>query len=61
MTVDVANYAPADPYIEQIAHFVRVIEGAEAPLVSAEDATRTLQATLAVAESARLGQTITLD
>ncbi|MDA8248218.1 MAG: Gfo/Idh/MocA family oxidoreductase [Rhodospirillales bacterium] len=47
--------APADPYARQLLHFGRVIRGEEAPLVSAEDATRTLAATLAVQVAAARG------
>lgn len=42
-----------DPYVEQIRHLRAVVEGREQPLVSGEDGTRTLAATLAVHESAR--------
>ena len=44
-----------DPLARQLAHFCAVIRGQSAPRVSAADATRTLRATLAVAESARMG------
>jgi len=49
-----------NPYDAQIAHFCRVARGEEAPLVSAEDATRTLRATLAVREAAETGRLINL-
>ena len=42
----------ADPYTRQLQHFKAVIDGTEAPLCSALDGLRTLQATLAVAEAA---------
>jgi predicted dehydrogenase len=42
-----------DPYVEQIRHLRAVVERREQPLVSGEDGTRTLAATLAVHESAR--------
>lgn len=61
LSVESAPYAPGDPYLEQIAHFVRVIRGLEAPLVSAEDATLTLRATLAVEKSAREGRSVSLE
>jgi len=42
-----------DVYAEQIRHLRAVVDGREAPVVSGEDGTRTLAATLAVHESAR--------
>jgi len=42
----------ADPIQAQIAHFADVVRGCAAPLVTARDAARTLEATLAVAEAA---------
>ena len=41
-----------DVYAEQIAHFARVIRGEEAPIITGEDAGRSLAATLAVIEAA---------
>jgi hypothetical protein len=41
-------------------HFRAVIEGDEEPVCSAEDAMRSLEATLAVAEAARSGAAIAL-
>ena len=49
-----------DPYAEQMRHFRAVIEGEEEPVCSAEDAMRSLEATLAVAEAARSGKEIAL-
>ncbi|MDO8769799.1 MAG: Gfo/Idh/MocA family oxidoreductase [Burkholderiaceae bacterium] len=46
----------ADPYTGQLQHFAAVIDGLEAPLCSALDGLRTLQATLAVSEAAASGQ-----
>ncbi|WP_282605142.1 Gfo/Idh/MocA family protein [Pelagibius sp. Alg239-R121] len=51
---------PEDAYINQCKHFCRVIQGEEAPRITAEDATRSLQATLAVFDAAESGQRITL-
>lgn len=51
----------ADPYSAQLQHFAAVIAGLEAPLCSALDGLRTLQATLAVSEAAASGQAVTLD
>ena len=45
----------ADPYTEQLLHFAAVVLGEEAPLCSALDGLRTLQATLAVLEAATAG------
>ena len=42
-----------DVYTEQVAHFTRVIRGEENPIISGEDASRSLAATLAVIEAAR--------
>ena len=49
-----------DPYAEQMRHFRAVIEGEEEPVCSADDAMRSLEATLAVAEAARSGKEIAL-
>ena len=51
----------ANPYDEQMSHFVAVIDGAAAPLCSAVDGMRTLEATLAVHRAAASGQVITLN
>lgn len=45
-----------DAYVAQCKHFCQVISGAESPRITAQDATRTLAATLAVFESAETGQ-----
>ena len=45
----------ADPYTAQLLHFAAVVLGEEAPLCSALDGLRTLQATLAVLEAAAAG------
>ena len=45
----------ADPYTAQLLHFAAVVLGEEAPLCSALDGLRTLQATLAVLEAATAG------
>jgi predicted dehydrogenase len=51
---------PADPLVEQLRHFCRVVRRAEPPAVSGADATRTLEATLAVHRSAASGHRIEL-
>lgn len=48
----------ADALSEQFAHFARVMRREEKPLVTAEDATRTLAATLAIRQSARRGNLV---
>jgi len=49
-----------DPIQAQAAHFADVIRGRTEPLITARDAARTLEATLAVTESAGLSQEIVL-
>jgi predicted dehydrogenase len=49
-----------DPYVEQLRHLRAVAEGREAPVCSARDGLRTLQATLAVHEAAAGGGTVQL-
>ena len=51
---------PADPLTAQLAHFCRVIRREEAPLVSGIEGIKTLAATLAVHESAKLGRAVWL-
>ncbi|WP_083897498.1 Gfo/Idh/MocA family protein [Azospirillum sp. B506] len=48
----------ANPYVNQLRHFVRVIRGEEEPIVGADDATRTLTATLAVHQAADGGPVV---
>lgn len=43
---------PLDPLVQQLTHFCAVIRGEAAPRVSAADAARTLEVTLAVAQAA---------
>jgi predicted dehydrogenase len=49
-----------DVYAEQMRHFVAVLSGNEAPVCSAGDATRSLEATLAVREAAQTGRPVRL-
>ena len=49
-----------DPIRAQIAHFAEVIRGRAEPLITARDAARTLEATLAVTESATTSREINL-
>ncbi len=55
-------YAPedVDPLAAQLAHFCRVIQGEEAPLVSGVEGLRTLAATQAVLTSGREGRPVDL-
>jgi predicted dehydrogenase len=48
----------ADPYPCQLHHFARVIRGEEPPVIDAAEGTRTLAATLAIAESAKTGRPV---
>lgn len=52
--------AAADPLINQIAHFARVINNAEAPLVSAEEGLRTMRVVGAIQDAAASGETVRL-
>lgn len=49
-----------DAFISQIEHFSAVIRGDEKPRITAEDATKSLRATLSVYEAARNGRRVTL-
>jgi len=49
-----------DPYAAQLDHFRDVVRGSEASLQPVEDGARTLIATLAVTEAARMGKRIEL-
>ncbi|SDW38416.1 Predicted dehydrogenase [Albimonas donghaensis] len=46
---------PSDPLAAQMAHFARVASGAAAPLVTGEDALRSLALALSIEEAARRG------
>jgi predicted dehydrogenase len=48
----------ADPYPRQLHHFARVIRGEEQPVIDVAEGTRTLAATLAIAESAKTGRPV---
>ena len=47
-----------DAYVAQCRHFCKVICGQEQPRITAQDATRTLAATLAIFDSAERGQEV---
>jgi len=51
---------PADPYVQQIRHFCRVILGEEKPFITGADGARTLAATLAVNKAAKTGTSVQL-
>jgi predicted dehydrogenase len=48
----------ADPLVRQLDHFCRVIQGTEAPFVSAAEGTRALAIILALHQSAELNQPV---
>ena len=48
------------PYTEQLRHFAALVHGDEAPVCSAVDGFRTLEATLAVTQAAASGQPVLL-
>jgi len=50
----------SDPLINQIEHFVNVIHGDAAPLVSGAEGLKTLRVIEAIGQSAQLGSTVTL-
>lgn len=52
---------PADPYIEQLHHFARVIRGEEQPVINVAEGTRTLATTLAISRSAATGAAVRID
>ena len=49
-----------DPLLRQLDHFCAVVRGEAAPRVSAADAARTLEVTLAVAQAAASHQPMNL-
>ena len=53
-------YVPADPWVEELHHFAKVIRGAAKSMINADDGMRTLAATLAVARSAKTGRPVTI-
>ena len=55
MTREIVHVGPADTLIEQMKHFISVIRDEDTPLVDGQDATRTLEVTLALAQSASAG------
>jgi predicted dehydrogenase len=54
-------YKPADPMREELLHFVRVAKGEAAPVVSAEEGSRTLACVLAINRSAETGKWVDVD
>lgn len=50
-----AAVQPADPLARQIAHFCRVIRGEEEPVITGDDALRSLAVVIAIDESGRRG------
>ncbi|WP_233835876.1 Gfo/Idh/MocA family protein [Paraburkholderia sp. ZP32-5] len=56
--VSIAAMTRDDPLKRQLEHFVRVIHGNEAPLVSAQDGLQNLRITEAIVEAARTGTVV---
>ncbi|MFI5086583.1 MAG: Gfo/Idh/MocA family protein [Actinomycetales bacterium] len=52
---------PGDSYSNQLRHFLNVVRGTEAPLVSVEDAGRTLALIDAAAQAAATSRSVTID
>lgn len=61
MTQQRLPVTPADPYYEQMRNFAAVIRGAEQPVLSGRDGTKTLAATLAISLSAQTGKPVQPD
>jgi len=55
------HFVPADPWGEQVAHFIRVIRGEERPLVGVRDALHSLAAVLAIKKSAATRRSVALE
>jgi predicted dehydrogenase len=60
LTMERAPVHVGCPYSEQLRHFAALVAGDEAPVCSALDGRRTLQATLAVAQAAASGGPVAL-
>lgn len=60
LTTSHVAYEEVDPLQRQLAHFCAVVRREAEPLVSADEATRTLAVTMAVAEAARSGGAIAI-
>lgn len=60
LTVERTAVHTGCPYAEQLRHFAALVEGREEPVCSALDASRTLEATLAVAQAAETGRAVAL-
>lgn len=60
LTMERTALHTACPFAEQLRHFAAVVQGTEAPLCSAVDGHRTLQATLAVARAADTERPVSL-
>jgi predicted dehydrogenase len=60
LEAEVLALPKVDVYAEQIAHFLDVIRGEATPIITGEDATRSLAATLAVAEAVRTKGAVTV-
>ncbi len=58
MREETVRVEATDAAARQIGHFVEVIAGKAEPIITARDAARTLEVTLAVAEAAKTGSTV---
>ncbi len=58
LTAQALDYEPGDPLALQLAHFIRVARGEEAPLISGADGAATLAAAMAVLDAARTGRAV---
>jgi len=55
---DARKVAQEDAYAEQLSHFCAVVRGEAEPIVSGEDAARSLAATVAILEAAATGRAV---
>ena len=60
ISTETLTFEPADPLEEQMRHFCRVIQGEQAPLVSAEEGYRSLRVIEAIQQASETGERITL-
>lgn len=57
MSPQAVEYEPKDPFLAQLEHFAAVIEGCEAPVIDAREASMNLAVMQAIGASIRSGQT----
>ena len=61
ISTETLTFEPADPLVEQMLHFCRVIRGEEASLVSAEEGYLSLRVTEAIQQASESGECIELE